>query len=147
MINRIVFSEAVVSGEVPVRNAFVSHEAVRTVVIAHGQQGPAGAKGDRGDNGPQGIPGTSGADGAVGPQGPKGDQGERGEDGSPVSAKPIRTDAVTPNLIYQGFAADVALDGDPVFTIRRLVRTGGETTITHAIGLHAWVSRASLAYS
>ena len=51
MTERIVFAQSVVTGEAPVLNAFVSHEAARTVAIAAGQQGPAG---------PSGIPGPAG---------------------------------------------------------------------------------------
>ena len=51
MTDRIVFAQSVVTGEAPMLNAFVSHEATRTVAIAAGQQGPAG---------PSGIPGPAG---------------------------------------------------------------------------------------
>lgn len=51
MTDRIVFAQSVATGEAPLLNAFVSHEATRTVAIAAGQQGPAG---------PSGMPGPAG---------------------------------------------------------------------------------------
>ena len=54
MTDRIVFTESLSVGDVPVAGAFVSHQAPQVVAIAAGGQGPAGTPGVPGIPGPAG---------------------------------------------------------------------------------------------
>lgn len=72
---------------------------------------------------------------------PSGDSLEGG------SERPVRVDADDPMQVYQAFGPSSALDAAPVFSVRRLTRTGMTSVAAWSPSNVAWSDRLTLVYS